>query len=53
MLIRQRNGGYGVNLEKIEMQSLSQCEEQAKIVLKKFEIKEKHWERYYACVTGK
>ena len=52
MLLRTTNGGNGVAFEKIEMQSLSQCEEQAHKALKKFK-QERFMDRYYVCIKGK
>ena len=42
----------GVALEKIEMESLSQCEEQAHKVFKKLK-QEKFMDQNYVCIVGK
>ena len=52
LLIRSMSGQSRA-MEKIEMASIEQCEEEIKKLLMRWDMKEKHGQDQFACVTGK
>ena len=52
LLIRSMSGQARA-MEKIEMASIEQCEEEIKKLLMRWDMKEKHGQDQFACVTGK
>ena len=52
LLIRSMSGQARA-MEKIEMASITQCEKEIKKLLIRWDMKEKHGQDQFACVTGK
>ena len=52
LLIRSMSGQARA-MEKIEMGSIAQCEKEINKLLIRWDMKEKHGQDQFACVTGK